>query len=144
MNVPRGIGILGVIAIVSVALNLFLAGNVVGQHFRGPPTPANFRERLEMLLRDLPEADRTVAHTVMESHYNDIVEKWRAFRPANQRAALAIHSDPFDPAEARAAYDTVNKRSEDLRVAVQNTMIEIAQKISPEGREHLRVPGGGL
>jgi uncharacterized membrane protein len=144
VNLPRGVGILGGIAIVSVAINLFLAGDLVGRHFRGPPSPANFQQRLEVLLRDLPAADKAIAHTVMESHYSDIIEKWRAFRPANQRAALAMHADPFDPAEARAAYDNVNKRSEDLREAVQNTMIEIAQKISPKGREHLRIPGGGL
>ncbi len=144
MSFPRGVGILGAIAIVSIAINLFLAGSVIGRHFRTAPSPGNFRQRIEMLLRDLPASDKTVAQTVVDSHYGDIVEKWRAFRPANQRAAAAMRAEPFDPAEAKAAYEAVNKQSEELREAVQETMIEIAQKVSPEGRQHLRLPGGGL
>ncbi len=144
MSFPRGAGLIGIVAILSIALNLFLAGNQLGRHFRGPAQPPNFQQRLNGIWRDLPEADQTIAHTIAESHYNDILDKWRAFRPANQRAALAMHADPFDPEEARAAYEKANQRSEDFRKALQETIIEVAQKISPEGREQLHLPGGGF
>ncbi len=144
MTLPRGGAILGIVAVISIAFNLFLVGHQFGRNFRGPMPPGNFQERLNGLWRDMPSADQTIAHGIVDSHYNDILEKWRAFRPANQRAALAMHADPFDPSEAKAAYDNANRRSEEFRKAMQDTLIEIAQKISPEGRERLHVPGGGF
>ncbi|MDB5397644.1 MAG: hypothetical protein JWM91_5150 [Rhodospirillales bacterium] len=144
MSFPRGVGLLGIVAILSVALNLFLAGNQLGHHFRGPMQQPNFQQRLGGVWRDLPEADQAIARGVVDSHYNDILEKWRAFRPASQRAAMAMHADPFDPEEAKAAYEKANQRSEEFRKALQDTLIEIAQKISPNGRERLHVPGGGF
>lgn len=144
MSFPRGAGLLGIVTVISVALNLFLAGNQLGHHFRGPMSPPNFQQRLNGMWRDLPEADQVIARGIADNHSSDILEKWRAFRPANQRAALAMHADPFDPEEAKAAYEKANQRSEEFRKALQDTLIEIAQKISPEGRERLHVPGGAF
>ncbi len=121
MILRRGIILLGVIAIISIALNLFLAGDQLGRHFRGPPGPPNFEQRLHGLWHDLPAADQTIAQAILDRHYNDIMDKWHAFRPANQRASLAMRADPFDPAEAKAAYDIANQRWEDLRPALQDT-----------------------
>lgn len=144
MSFPRGVGLLAIIAVISVALNLFLAGNQLGRHFRGPMPPMNFLERLSIMSRDLPEADRVIARAVLDRHSAEIQEKWRAVRPAMQRAGVAMHADPFDAAEAKAAYEKANERSEELRKAIQDMLIETAQSISAEGRERLRVPGGGL
>jgi len=139
---PRGVLVLAIIAILSVALNLFLAGNQLGHHFRAPPAQMNFEQRLHSWWRDMPPADQSIAENIMEQHIGEITEKWRAFRPANQHVIQIMHTENFDPAEARAAMDTANQRLADLRAAVQATMMEIAQKISPEGRKHIRVPGG--
>jgi uncharacterized membrane protein len=139
---PRGVLVLAIIAILSVALNLFLAGNQLGHEFRGPPSPQNFEQRLHGWWRDMPAADQAIAAGVMQQHLGEILEKWRAFRPANQRVIQIMHSENFDPAEARAALDTANQRLADLRAALQSTLMEIAEKVSPEGRRHIRVPGG--
>ncbi len=144
MSFPRGVGLLGLVAVLSVALNLFLAGNQLGHHFRGPMPQQNFQQRLNGMWRDLPDADQAIARGVVDNHYADIMEKWRAVRPANQRIGLAMHANPFDPDEARSAYEKANEKSEEFRKALRETLIEIAQKISPEGREHLRVQGGGF
>ena len=139
---PRGVSLLIIVAIISVAFNLFLAGNLLGHHFRGPTPPANFQQRLNGIWRDLPAADQVIARGVVDARHGDILDKWRAFRPANQRAALAMHADPFDPEEAKAAYEKANQRSQDFRKTLQDVLIEIAKKISPEGRERLHVVGG--
>jgi uncharacterized membrane protein len=144
VSFPRGASLLSIIAILSVALNLFLAGNQLGHHFRGPMQPPNFQQRLNGMLRELPEADQAIARGIIDSHLGDILERWRVFRPANQRVALAIHADPFDPEEAKAAYEKANQRSEEFRRALQATLIEVAQKVSPEGRARLHVAGGGF
>ena len=141
MILPRGILVLAVIAILSVALNLFLAGNQLGRQFRGSPPPMNFEQRLHGWWRDMPAADQSIAEDIMRQHIGEIQEKWRAFRPANQHALQLMRAENFDPAEAKAALDIANQRLADLKAAMQSTMIEIAQKISPEGRKHLRAPG---
>jgi uncharacterized membrane protein len=139
---PRGILVLAIVAILSVALNLFLAGNLLGRQFRGPASPPNFEQRLHALWRDMPAADQPIAQGILDQHYSDIMEKWRQFRPANQHVVQVMHADPYDPAEAKAAFDSANQRWADLRTAIQNTLIEVAQKVSPEGRKHIHAPGG--
>jgi uncharacterized membrane protein len=134
----RGILLLGIVAILSIALNLFLAGEQLGRQFRQPMSPPNFEQRLDNMWRDMPAADQTIAQEVLDRRRGDIIEKWRACRPANQRVIAAIRADPFDPAEVEAAYENSNQRWDELRQAVRDTLIEIAQKISPEGRKHIR------
>ena len=142
MILPRGVLVLAIVAILSIALNLFLAGNQLGHQFRGPVLPPNFEQRLHTLWRDMPAADQPIAQGVLDQHYNEIIEKWRQFRPANQHVIQVMHAEPFDPAEAKAAFDAANQRWAELRSAMQNMLIEVAQKISPEGRKHMHAPGG--
>lgn len=143
MILKRGILLLGIVATLSIALNLFLAGEQLGRQFRQPVPPPNFEQRLENMWRDMPAADQVNAQEVLDRRRGDLIEKWRACRPANQRVIAAMRADPFDPAEAKAAYENANQRWEELRQAMRDTMIEIAQKISPEGRKHIRGPGMG-
>ena len=141
MILPRGVLVLAIVAILSVALNLFLAGNQLGREVRGPNAPLGFEQRLHTWWRDMPAADQSIAENVMQKHLTEIMEKWRAFRPANQHVIQVMRAENFDPAEAQAAIDTANQRLADLRAVMQSTMIEIAQKVSPEGRKHIRAPG---
>ena len=140
MILPRGILVLAVVAILSVALNLFQAGNQLGHQLRSPP-PQNFEQRLQTLWRDMPAADQPIAQVILNQHYNDIIDKWRQFRPANQHVLQVMHAEPFDPVEAKAAFDAANQRWTELRAAMQSMLVEVAQKISPEGRKHIHAPG---
>ena len=142
MILPRGVLVLAIIAILSVALNLFLAGNQLGHHFRPAPVQMTFEQRLHTWWREMSPADQTIAEGVMDAHLPEIMEKWRAFRPANQHVNQILHSENFDPAEAKAAFDVASQRLAELRAVMQGTLIEIAQKVSPEGRKHIRAPGG--
>jgi uncharacterized membrane protein len=139
---PRGIIVLAVVAILSIALNLFLAGNQLGHQFRGPMSQPNFEQRLHGLWHDMPAADQPIAQGVLDQHMSEILDKWQAFRPANQHVMQVMRADPFDPAEAKAAFDIANQRWVELRTAMQNMLLEAAQKISPEGRKHIHAPGG--
>lgn len=142
MILPRGVLALAIVAILSVGLNLFLAGIQLGHEFREPQAPMNFEQRLHTWWRDMPPADQAIAEGVMQEHIGDIMEKWRAFRPANQHVNQILHSGNLDPAEAKAAFDVASQRAADLRAVMVDTLVEMAQKVSPEGRKHLRAPGG--
>ncbi len=139
MKLSRGGGLLVVILIVSVGINLFVAGNQVGLWLHHPP-PMNFEQRLDMLLRDLPGGDRAVAQDILEQHRQDLQSKFHLYRSAAQAAGAAIHAEPFNIDNTRAAFAKANDLSAEFRRALQDTLIEIAGKISPMGREHLR-PG---
>jgi uncharacterized membrane protein len=139
VKVSRGGGLLVVILIVSVGINLFLAGNQLGLWLHHPP-PMNFEQRLDMLLRDLPDSDRAAARDILEQHRQDLRSKFHLSRGAAQAAAAAIHAEPFNADDTRAAFAKANELSADFRRSLQDTLIEIAGKVSPAGREHLR-PG---
>jgi len=142
---PRGVLVLAIVAILSVTLNLFFAGNQLGHHFRPTVSPMQmtFEQRLHSWWREMPPADQAIAEGVMDQHIGEIMEKWRAYRPANQHVNQILHTENFDPAEARAAFEAASQRLAELRAVMQTTVIEIAQKVSPEGRKHFR-PIGGL
>lgn len=144
MTFPRTIGILVVAIVISVAINLFLAGEQLGRQFRGPPAPMGFEQRLQSFTQDLPDADQPIAKEILAQKREEIIQKWHAYRTATQRATLAVRGDPFEQEEATAAFAKANQRDQDFRKVIQDTLTELAAKISPEGRERLRSPVGGL
>jgi uncharacterized membrane protein len=144
VTLPRTIGILGIAIVISVALNLFLAGEQLGRQFRGPPPPIGFDQRLQSFTQDLPDEDQPAAREILGRRHDEIVQKWRALRSATQRATSAIHSDPFEQDEVEADFAKANQRDQDFRKVIQDTLVELASKISPEGRQRLRSPIGGL
>ncbi len=142
MIVPRGVVFLSIIAVISIALNLFLAGGLLGRQFHKPPAGREFDTRLEALLNDVPEPDRKLAEDILQQHHDALLEKWHAARNAGQHAALSLRATPFDANEAKANLTKWNDRFFDFRTAFQETMMEIAAKMSPEGRARLRLGPG--
>ncbi len=137
MKLSRGVGLLVVILIVSVGINLFLAGNQLGLQFHHRP-PMNFEQRLEILVRDLPDADRAIAQTVLDAHRQDLQDKLHLYRQSALAAATLVHAESFSTDDTRAAFAKTNGYSAEFRQALQDMVIEIAGKISPKGRDHLR------
>jgi uncharacterized membrane protein len=137
VKLSRGVRLLVIILIVSVGINMFLAGNQLGLWFHHP-APMNFEQRLETLLRELPEADRSNAQAILDAHRQDLLDKLRLYRQSALAAATAVHAETFDADDARAAFAKANGNSAEFRQALQDMVIEIAGKISPKGREHLR------
>jgi len=140
--VPRGVVLLGILAVVSIALNLFLAGGLLGRQFHRPSPGREFETRLEAVLRDVPEPDHKLAQDILQENHDVLLEKWHAARNAGQRAALSMRATPFDANEAKADIAKWNERIMDFRTTFQQTMMEIAGKMSPEGRARLRLGPG--
>jgi uncharacterized membrane protein len=142
VTLSRGAGLLAVLLLVSVGINLFLAGNQVGLRFHHPP-PMNLEQRIEMLFRNLPDGDRTIAREVMDKHRQQLLDRLHDYRGAAMAAAAALRADPFNEEAARAAFAKADDASAAFRHEVQDTVIEIAGKVSPESRAHLRPGIGG-
>ncbi len=148
MTLSRGLGILGLIAVISIAGNLFLAGSLLGRQFHRPPPSVPFEQRLDAgwqsVWQQLPDADQPIVKEIFAQHRDDLIQKWRASRMSAQRAGKALRADPFDAAETHADFEKSNERQTEFRTAVQDMFTEIAGKISAEGREKLHSPVGGL
>jgi uncharacterized membrane protein len=142
VKISRGLGLLALVLIASLAVNLFLAGNQVGQQFHRA-RPMNFEQRLEALIQTLPDADRPIAQEVVDQHRQDLAGKLRAYRVSAVAAAVAVRAEPFNDETARQAFAKANEQSAIFRQTVEDMVIEIAGKVSPAGREHLRPGIGG-
>jgi uncharacterized membrane protein len=140
----RGARILGLVVVISIAINLFLAGAMLGGRFRGPPPPVPLEQRLDALWGELPEGDRSVAEEIYARHRDEIIQKWHASRAAAQRANRGMRASTFNEGEVRADIAASNDRFMEFRRAVQDLFIDIGGKISQEGRERLRAPGGAF
>ncbi len=141
---PRGARILGLVAVVSVTINLFIAGSFLGGRFRGPPQAVNFEQRLDEALDALPEADKPIAKEIFALHRDEIIQKWRASRMAAGKAGKGMRAKIFNEAEVEADLDASNDRFLDFRKALQSLFLDIGGKISPEGRQRLRAPGAAF
>lgn len=142
MIFQRGVAILGFVTVISIAVNLFLAGDLLGRQFHRPAPGQEFDARLKVVFNDMPDSDRKIAQEIIEQHRDTLVEKWHAARTAGQHAALSLHATPFEINDAKTDLARWNDRILDFRAAFQDTMMDIAGKISPEGRAHLRLGPG--
>jgi uncharacterized membrane protein len=143
VTLSRGAGLLAVLLVVSIAINLFLGGNQLGLFFHHPPPPMNMEQRFEMLFQTLPDADRAIAHDVIDKHREQLLDRLHEYRAAAGAAAAVVRADPFNEDAARAAFVKADDSSIAFRHEVQDTVIDIAGKVSPAGRSHLRPGLGG-
>lgn len=138
MSIPRSAALLGIVAVASLAFNLFLGGTLLGQRFHKPPPGQDLTVRLETMWRSMPEQDQAVAHDIVSRHQDELLIKWRAWRSASKQASLSLTTTPFDANDIQAEFTKSNDRAQDFRHALQDLLTEIAGKVSPEGRTRLR------
>jgi uncharacterized membrane protein len=143
VRVPKGIAILGILLLISVILNLFIVGSMVGKGFVNHDAKHDLDARLNAITSAMPDADRPLVDDLVKRHHDELLEKLYAIRSSTEQAGLALRATPFVADAARAAFTTQIARIEDYRAAMQSLLIEAASRISPEGREHLGRFAGG-
>lgn len=141
MRFPRATTVLSIVALFSVGLNVFFASSFIGREFRRPPPP-DFSPHFDFMWRNMPAADQSIARDVFNRRREEIVVKWRALRPSGQSANEVLRATPFDEAMAREALNRFNQQVRDYRVSLQDALLEVAGRVSPEGRAELRPPRG--
>ncbi len=140
MTAPRWITILGAALVVSLALNLFVGGVIVG-HRVGPRgdfdwqlTPARLKLGMERVLRALPENDAEVVRGLFEAERADITQRFQALQDARKAIGAALKAEPFDPAAFTAAYEAMQARSQELQAAIHGVIKAAIPQLSAEGR----------
>ena len=142
----RLLSLLGLVLVVSLGINLFLGGLMLGRDFGGglPVRPGlaggGMRAALEQLLKELPPDDRDIMRDAFEGHRADIVDRVQALRQARQQVARLLKAASFDTAAATAAMQTVRERTSALQQAMQAVVLQTAPLLSQAGRQTLAAP----
>ena len=142
MTARRWITVLGAALVISLALNLFLGGVIVGHRVgqgggglpNGAMNPANLTKRMEQVFRVLPEADAKMMRGLFEAARPDITQRFQALQESRRAIGAALKAEPFDPAAFTAAYEAMQARSQELQAAVHGVIKAAIPQLSAGGR----------
>ena len=140
MTPRRWFTVLGAALVLSLAVNFFLGGLVLGRGvgqgggMAWASAPA-LRVGIERVLRTLPDGDRRLMRGMFEEQKDAIMQKLVAFREARRGVAQALKAVPFNPDAFAAAYQTMQDRNRDLQEAIHAVIKAAVPQLSPAGRE---------
>lgn len=137
MTLSGRTGTLVVVALVlSVCLNVFVAGIVAGRVTSGAGTPVrpNAGGGLERFMATVPSEARPILRRAFGENRGGLQGMVAAVREARQEAAAVVAREPFDQAAFEAAMADVRDRSEDLQAAVHGIIGEALNDLSPDLR----------
>ena len=142
MTVRRWITVLGAALVVSLALNFFFGGVIVGHRVNqgggglpnGPINPANLMKRMEQVFRVLPDADAKMLRGLFEAERPEMAQRFQALQESRRAMGAALKAEPFDPAAFTAAYEAMQARSQELQAAIHGVIKAAIPQLSAEGR----------
>lgn len=119
--------VLLVALIVSVCLNLLLAGVMVGGRWHGPGP----------WWRDVPEEARPIMKQAFEANKAEFDARRDAVRQAREKVADILKADPIDQAALDQALADLSQKSQAIRELGNTMMVDVAKQLSPEIRAQL-------
>jgi uncharacterized membrane protein len=132
---------------VSIVLNLFLAGLIIGQVLRpGFWEPANpYAADLGLpaahivlrMTHELDRADRRVFADAMKAHSADLVPLGDQLRRQRQEVLKLLRAEPLDRAAVDKAFAELQQRTRAFEAAFENAAVEAAAKLPPDARQYL-------
>ena len=124
----------------SLALNLVIAGSLLGQRLRPahglPPGMANrlAQEASAPLLHTLSAQKRTEIRAIFETSRGHNRAQWQAVRERRAEVAHVLEADPFDKNAYVAAMTRLIEAEAKARVASQGTFADVAATLSASER----------
>jgi uncharacterized membrane protein len=139
MTLARWLTVTAIALVVSLGLNLFLGGVMLGRGF-GQSADGwglgehGVRVNIERILKALPDADRRIARARFADRREAIAGKFAALREARRAVGAAMGAEPFEAAVLATAFATVRERTGDVQASLQAIVVEVAPELSPEAR----------
>jgi uncharacterized membrane protein len=118
---------------ISIALNLLLAGILVGRALHRPPPP----EREFPAMRGDGYGRRAPLRGLFREHGAELGEKRRAIAEARRTARAALEAEPFDRAALDRALEGLRKETVASQEIMHRAIGDAAEKGSPEERKRL-------
>ena len=121
--------------LVSVGINLVVAGFVVG---RGLAPPERRMGRLvEHIAAKLPDADQPILRQAFRAEEAAMRARSAELREARRAVRAVLRAEPFDPAALEAALERQRREMDAMMGSIHATVRDIAPRLSPEGRKRL-------
>lgn len=130
--------------VVSVCLNVFVAGLIAGRATGirpGPERPSG--GGLERFMATVPAEARPVIRRALRENRGGLQGMVAEVREARQDAAAIVAREPFDEAGFEAAMAAVRARSEALQATVHGVIAEALADLPPEVRGEMAERWGG-
>jgi uncharacterized membrane protein len=141
----RSATIVAVGGIVSLCLNLFLIGLLVGGLWHGPhhgwgvdPMAADDRpsgEPSKIGFMSVPPEIRKELKDILAPHEAEIEKMRDAMRLARAEVAKQLSAEPFDPEAFNRALTTMQQQGQVAQQMMHGLIVEAAPKLSPEMRQ---------
>ena len=130
--------------VVSVCLNVFVAGLIVGRATGFVPAPDRASGGgLERFMATVPAEARPVIRRALGENRRGLQGMVAEVREARQDAAAVVGREPFDEVAFNAAMDTVRARSFALQAAVHGIIAEALADLPPDVRAEMAERWGG-
>ena len=128
-----------VLALLSLALNLFLGGLLMGRSFRPDKPPADVGPiSLLRSPQDLDPAARQIVDRTREKHHKGIRRSMAKAGRARLAAIDALCAREFDETKAREAFQAFRSETNVAHDAMHESLIEAAKQMTPEQRAVLK------
>ena len=165
MKVDKLVIILGAALFLSLSVNLFVAGLMVGQSVESrddkkdpdaDPKKAEWQKRDAQLREKLSSPDRDILEAARKENHDKIEGLRNALDDAHSKVEEAQNAEPFDQQAFDAAVSAEAAKKAELLKTVRALRQEVMQKMSPEGRAEMqklkplnqkpggRMGGGGM
>ncbi|HET6158859.1 MAG TPA: periplasmic heavy metal sensor [Dongiaceae bacterium] len=123
-------------AIVSICVNLLLAGFLIGGRWHDwPGRHGPFGG--PGLMGNVPEEARPLIKDVFESHKAEFDSHRDAIQQARMKVAELLKADPIDRAQLDQALGNLLQESQAMQKFGHQVLIDVAQKLPPELRREM-------
>ena len=128
----------GIALAVSLLLNLFLIGVLVGGRLAWGPVggfdPASGPGFVPQMMRSLPPEARAVALDVFGDRRAMVRDRLADMRRTHRATYEALTAEPFDPAALTAALADLRSQVDGLQLSVHQALVDVASQLDAEDR----------
>jgi Spy/CpxP family protein refolding chaperone len=125
-----------VAAIVSLCLNLLLAGMMVGGRWHDGPKD-HWRSGEGSFLTRFPEEARPIVKGVFDAHKTDFDAHRKQVEEARQKVAELMKAEVIDRPQLDLALAELQQSTQAMQQFGHQVMIEVAEKLPPELRREM-------
>jgi len=128
-----------VLALISLALNLFLGGLLAGRLLRPDRSPREMGPiSLFRASKDLDPGSREIVDRVRDKHHRSIRDTMGRAATARAAAIDALCAEQFDEAKAREAFQAFRKEMGGAQDEMHESLLEVAKEMTPAQRTKLK------
>lgn len=125
---------MNIFLILSLALNLFLSGIVIG-HFLFGKANRPFPPHLKWITESFNDDVRREFRPLMREHAMNTRPLRKALRESQQNFITALMTEPFNEAAVNKATEELQGHSENLQSNMQKQMVKLMRNMTPEQRK---------